>query len=78
MPSWTRLIRFIAKETSQVHLGQPIDTGLDVGLAFNEGKEIKVHEIIAAHAYDPTAELTRNVLTVWFFSLPCLPEIKII
>lgn len=26
---WTRLIRFVAVETSQVHIGQPIDPKLD-------------------------------------------------
>lgn len=26
---WTRLIRFVAAETSQVHLGQPVDPKLD-------------------------------------------------
>lgn len=26
---WTRLIRFIAAETSQVHIGQPVDPTLD-------------------------------------------------
>lgn len=28
---WTRLIRFVAAETSQVHIGQPIDSQLDGG-----------------------------------------------
>lgn len=27
--SWTRLIRFVAAETSQVHIGEPIDRKLD-------------------------------------------------
>jgi hypothetical protein len=26
---WTRLIRFVAVETSQVHVGQPVDPQLD-------------------------------------------------
>jgi hypothetical protein len=26
---WTRLIRFVAAETAQVHVGQPIDPNLD-------------------------------------------------
>jgi hypothetical protein len=33
---WTRLIRFVAAETSQIHIGQPVDHQLDseaVGLA---------------------------------------------
>lgn len=26
---WTRLIRFVAAETARVHIGQPVDAGLD-------------------------------------------------
>jgi hypothetical protein len=29
LQQWTRLIRFIAAETSQVHYGQPVDPRLD-------------------------------------------------
>lgn len=31
MPSWTHLIRFVAVEDSQIHLGQLVDTTRDVG-----------------------------------------------
>lgn len=31
MPSWTHLIRFIAVEDSQIHLGQLVDTSRDIG-----------------------------------------------
>lgn len=27
--AWKRLIRFVALETNRVHLGQPVDSGLD-------------------------------------------------
>ena len=40
MPSWTHLIRFIAVEDSQVHLGQLVDTSRDVGQDSVEGIEI--------------------------------------
>jgi hypothetical protein len=45
MPSWTHLIRFVAKEDHQVHVGQLVDTTRDVGLDTLEGKEIKAYEI---------------------------------
>lgn len=40
MPSWTHLIRFIAAEDNQVHLGQLVDTSRDVGQDSVEGVEI--------------------------------------
>ncbi|KAF5324728.1 hypothetical protein D9611_004396 [Ephemerocybe angulata] len=60
---WTRLIRFVAEETSRVHIGQPIDAALDVGLASRQGRPIKVLEI-AGSALDPSAQVTKSVLTV--------------
>jgi len=60
---WSRLIRFVAAETAQVHIGEPIDTKLDVGLAFHQKKPIKAYEILGS-ALDPTAQVTKNVLTV--------------
>ncbi|KAJ7458398.1 hypothetical protein B0H11DRAFT_2061866 [Mycena galericulata] len=60
---WTRLIRFVAAETSQVHIGQPVDGSLDVGLAAHRGDPIKAHEIVGS-ALDPKAHLTTTVLTV--------------
>ncbi|KAK2465966.1 hypothetical protein APHAL10511_001607 [Amanita phalloides] len=56
--TWTRLIRFVAVETSDVHIGQPIDPNLDVGLAAHQVREI------TGSALDPTAQLTDNLLTV--------------
>lgn len=29
LQQWTRLIRFVAAETAQVHIGQPVDPSLD-------------------------------------------------
>lgn len=45
MPSWTHLVRFIAVEDSQEHLGQLVDTTRDVGLDSVDGKEIAVYLI---------------------------------
>lgn len=60
---WTRLIRFVAAETSQVHIGQPVDPTLDVGLAAWNKQVIRAHEILGS-ALDPGAQLTNTVLTV--------------
>lgn len=45
-PQWTHLIRFIAKEDGQIHLGQ-IDSAQfpDVGLAHFEGKDVSAKEV---------------------------------
>ncbi|KAI0072983.1 fumarylacetoacetate hydrolase [Panus rudis PR-1116 ss-1] len=61
---WTRLIRFVAAETAQVHLGQPVDPKLDVGLAYHQKKPIKAYEILGSSALDPSAQVTKKVLTV--------------
>lgn len=45
MPSWTHLVRFIAVEDSQVHLGQLVDTTRDVGRDSVDGVEIAVKAI---------------------------------
>jgi hypothetical protein len=45
MPSWTHLIRFVAKEDHQIHIGQLVDTTRDVGLDTFEGKGVKAYEI---------------------------------
>ncbi|KAJ2996956.1 hypothetical protein NUW58_g808 [Xylaria curta] len=43
MGNWTHLIRFIAKEDQQVHLGQVVDTSRDVGKDSVDGVEIKAY-----------------------------------
>ena len=40
--SWTHLVRFVAIEDNQVHLGQLVDTGRDVGKDSANGVEIPV------------------------------------
>ncbi|KAJ5608055.1 hypothetical protein N7537_004674 [Penicillium hordei] len=45
MPSWTHLVRFIAAEDSQVHLGQLVDTTRDIGRDSVDGVEITVKAI---------------------------------
>ncbi|PVH96297.1 5-carboxymethyl-2-hydroxymuconate isomerase [Periconia macrospinosa] len=46
MPPWTHLIRFVAIEDGQVHLGQLVDTSRDVGLESVNGVEIKAYLIV--------------------------------
>lgn len=45
-PQWTHLIRFIAKEDGQIHLGQ-VDSAQfpDIGLAVFEGKDVSAKEV---------------------------------
>ncbi|KAL4076250.1 hypothetical protein V8B97DRAFT_2001663 [Scleroderma yunnanense] len=60
---WTRLIRFIAVETAQVHIGQPVNPSLDVGLAAWNKQVIKAYEILGS-ALDPAAQVSNTILTV--------------
>jgi len=60
---WTRLIRFVAAETSIVHIGEPVDPNLDIGVAAHQGLPIKAYEIIGS-ALDSSAQVTKKVLTV--------------
>ncbi|KZT29400.1 hypothetical protein NEOLEDRAFT_1085306 [Neolentinus lepideus HHB14362 ss-1] len=60
---WTRLIRFVAAETGLVHLGEPVERNLDVGVAAYDKKPIKAYEILGS-ALDPAAQVTQTVLTV--------------
>jgi len=61
--NWTRLIRFVAAETSRIHIGQPIDPNVDVGLAVWGRQTIKAYEITGS-AFDSNARVTDTVLTV--------------
>ncbi|KZS97828.1 hypothetical protein SISNIDRAFT_546874 [Sistotremastrum niveocremeum HHB9708] len=61
--NWQRLIRFVAVETSRIHIGQPVDPKIDVGLAVLSSKPLKAYEI-SGSALDPDAKVTSTVLTV--------------
>ena len=61
MSSWTHLVRFIAVEDSQEHLGQLVDTTRDVGLDSAEGKEIAVY-LIDGTIFD--GKVTKEILHV--------------
>ena len=66
MPSWTHLVRFVALEDNQVHLGQIVDTAQDIGLQSVSKTEIKVYEI-EGDVFD--GKVTDNILTVHHVSL---------
>ncbi|CEL59281.1 Fumarylacetoacetate hydrolase domain-containing protein 2 homolog OS=Dictyostelium discoideum GN=fahd2 PE=3 SV=1 [Rhizoctonia solani AG-1 IB] len=76
MSHWTRLIRFTAVETSgkKVHIGQPVDPKVDVGLEILKKHSLKVHEISGSSALDPDARVTSKVLTVDTLLEPIAPE----
>lgn len=66
MLSWTHLIRFVAEEDSQPHIGQLVDTSRDVGLDTFEGKPVRAYKIIGT-IFD--GEVTKTVLTVKYVSI---------
>lgn len=45
MSAWTHLVRFVAVEDDQVHLGQLVDPTRDVGLDSNNGVPVYALEI---------------------------------
>jgi len=61
-PNWTHLIRFIAEEDKQIHLGQiDVSTYPDVGIAAFEGKPIHA-KLISGSIYDGV--VTEKVMKV--------------
>ncbi|RYC64505.1 hypothetical protein CHU98_g1701 [Xylaria longipes] len=74
MGNWTHLIRFIAKEDQQVHLGQLVDTTRDVGKDSVDGVEIKAY-LVRGSIFDGKI-ITGVVYTVereGGFALPQVP-----
>lgn len=51
MPSWTHLIRFIAVEDGQIHLGQLVDPTRDIGQDSLDGVSIHAF-VIEGSIYD--------------------------
>ena len=51
-PIWSRLIRFIAEEDGQVHLGE-VDGGRDIGLALLN-KETVTAKLVTGSVFDGT------------------------
>lgn len=59
MPSWTHLVRFLAVEDGQEHLGQLVDPTRDVGIDSAEGKVIAVY-VIEGTIFD--GRVTKEIL----------------
>jgi hypothetical protein len=61
MSSWTHLIRFVALEDHEVHLGQLVDTAQDVGLSTLNNVEVKAY-LIQGTIFNNV--VTKHILTV--------------
>ena len=59
--SWTHLIRFVANEDNQIHLGQLVNPGSDIGLDSINGKQI---EAFLVNGSILSGVVTKTVLTV--------------
>lgn len=63
--TWKRSVRFIAEEDSKIHVGEPIDQEIDIGLvSFNATEVIKVNELSGTSLLDLDASFTGRVLTI--------------
>ncbi|KAL3442836.1 hypothetical protein BJX65DRAFT_298735 [Aspergillus insuetus] len=71
MPAWTHLIRFIAVEDGQIHLGQAVDTTRDIGQDCFNGVPVEVFRIEGS-IY--AGEVTEEVLHVQRLLSPIDPE----
>ena len=67
MAPWTHLVRFIAEEDHEVHLGQLVDTSRDIGLDSFNGVKIQVY-LVQGTIFNST--ITKNILTVKQVSPP--------
>jgi hypothetical protein len=67
MSSWTHLIRFVALEDHEVHLGQLVDTTQDVGLSTLNNVEVKAY-LIQGTIFNNV--VTKHILTVKQVSRP--------
>ena len=67
MPSWTHLIRFVAVEDGQPHLGELVDTSRDVGMDTLDGCKTKAFLIVGS-IFD--GKVTETILTVKYVRDP--------
>ncbi|KAK7746107.1 hypothetical protein SLS62_009567 [Diatrype stigma] len=61
---WGRLVRFIAEEDGQEHIGEPVDEDQDVGAALAASEPVAIREFTGTSALDLTAEPGPRVLTI--------------
>jgi hypothetical protein len=74
MPEWTHLIRFVAVEDDQIHLGQLADPLRDVGLDSVNGVEIKAY-LINGDVF--SGRVTEHIYTVKKVNIPPLSQITL-
>ncbi|QPG97306.1 hypothetical protein C2857_006122 [Epichloe festucae Fl1] len=70
-PNWTRLIRFIAEEDGQTHLGEVDSSHPDIGLAIFEGQTVSARAITGS-VFDGI--VSSRTLTVQRLLSPLSPE----
>lgn len=61
---WTRLIRFKAQETGEIHIGEPVDKEVDIGLALKGGQTVRARELLTSSILDTSATFGDKELTV--------------
>ena len=59
---WERAVRFLAAEDDSIHVGQPVDSELDIGLAYADGQEIKVDTFAGTSLLDLAASPTGKIV----------------
>lgn len=69
-PAWSRLVRFIAEEDGQEHLGEPVDSNIDVGTA--PAGSVKVTKWQGSTPWDVTK--SRETLTIQKVLCPLTKE----
>ncbi|KAJ5936311.1 hypothetical protein N7454_005609 [Penicillium verhagenii] len=71
MPAWTHLVRFVAVEDNQIHLGQLVNTTRDVGRDSVDGVKIAV-KLIQGTIFD--GQVTEEILHVKQLLAPVTAE----
>ncbi|KAL7419930.1 hypothetical protein Q5752_005849 [Cryptotrichosporon argae] len=71
--TWLRLIRF-EDEHGEVHLGEPVDNELDIGLAVAEGTPVLAHVLDAETPWDADARRTGETKLVVRLLCPLTPQ----
>ncbi|KAF2174076.1 hypothetical protein M409DRAFT_48957 [Zasmidium cellare ATCC 36951] len=62
--TWERLVRFIAQEDGQEHLGEPVDRDLDIGAALASSESVRVRKLSGSSPLDSSLKVTSSVLTI--------------
>ncbi|KAF2850336.1 fumarylacetoacetate hydrolase [Plenodomus tracheiphilus IPT5] len=62
--SWSRLVRFVAREDGIEHVGEPLDGDVDVGAAIASGLEVRVRAFTGSSVLSPDIHPTSTILTI--------------